>query len=137
MLILLWVPVTVDKIWNLTFFHNILLQQPFPNWWADLLFWLLPLIELGVVILLVWPKEKLLYLGIWLSFLLLSIFTLYIGLGVAGVYAQKPCGCGSVIKGLSWNQHLVFNLFFLFISLTGIYFKRQQDSITQDDVVAG
>jgi hypothetical protein len=120
-LLLLWVPVTVDKLWNLSFFHKTLLQQPFPNWWADLLFWLLPLAELVVVVLLIWPKKKFLHIGMWLYFILLIIFTLYIALGVAGFYAQKPCGCGSIVKGLSWSQHLIVNLFFLFTSIGGIF----------------
>lgn len=126
LLILLWVPVTIDKFWDLDVFHATLLNQPFPNWWADILYWLLPLLELLAVILLAWPgKAKALYRGMWLSFILLLGFTLYIAFGVLGFYSKQPCGCGSVIKNLSWPQHLLFNISFLTLSGIGIWLSRR------------
>ncbi|MDR2275765.1 MAG: hypothetical protein LBF27_32960 [Sphingobacterium sp.] len=50
-MILFWVYVALDKLWNLDGFYAALVQQPFPDWWADLLFWLLPLMELGIMLL--------------------------------------------------------------------------------------
>lgn len=125
-LILLWVPVTIDKFWDLGNFHSTLLNQPFPNWWADILYWLLPLLELLAVILLAWPgKTKVLHQGMRLSFILLLGFTLYIAFGVLGFYSKQPCGCGSVIKNLTWPQHLWFNIFFLSLSGIGIWLGRR------------
>lgn len=124
-LILLWVPVTIDKFWNLGEFHATLLNQPFPNWWSDILYWLLPMLELLAIILLAWPgKAKVLHQGMWLSFILLLGFTIYIAFGVLGFYSKQPCGCGSVIKNLSWPQHLLFNIFFLTLSGIGIWLSR-------------
>lgn len=124
-LIVLWVLVTIDKFWNLGEFHATLLNQPFPNWWADILYWLLPMIELLVIILLAWPgKAKILHQGMLLSFILMLGFTLYIAFGVMGFYSKQPCGCGSVIKNLTWPQHLWFNTFFLILSGIGIWLSR-------------
>lgn len=124
-LILLWAPVTVDKFWSLGEFHSTLLKQPFPNWWADILYWLLPLLELLAVVLLAWPgKAKVLHGGMGLSFILLLGFSLYIAFGVMGFYSKQPCGCGSAIKNLTWPQHLWFNVFFLILSGIGIWLSR-------------
>lgn len=131
LLILLWVPVTIDKFWNLGEFHSTLLNQPFPNWWAGILFWLLPTLELLVVVLLAWPRDiKLLHKGMQLSLIMMLGFTLYIAFGVMGFYSKQPCGCGSVIKNLSWEQHLWFNVFFLSTSAIGTWLSRPANTNT-------
>lgn len=129
-LIMLWVPVTIDKFWNLGEFHATLLNQPFPNWWARILYWLLPLLELLIVIFLVWPKRKLQHWGMLLSTILLIVFTSYIALGLLNVFDQRPCGCGSVLKSMTWEQHFWFNLFFLFLSGTGAYLTFHNEETT-------
>src|SRR5690606_20993862 len=51
-------------------------------------------------------------------------FTLFILFGVLGWYDKRPCGCGSVISGLTWEQHLWFNIGFLLISIAGLWLTR-------------
>ncbi|MGK6352223.1 MauE/DoxX family redox-associated membrane protein [Parapedobacter sp. DT-150] len=121
----LWVPVAADKLWDLSRFHSTLLRQPIPDWWADILFWLLPLLELLAAVLIAWPHHrKRNYQGLWLSGVLMLGFTLFILFGVLGWYEKRPCGCGSVISGLSWEDHLWFNAVFLLLSIVGIWFTR-------------
>lgn len=129
-LILMWVPVTIDKFWDLGEFHFILLNQPFPNWWADILYWLLPLLELLIVIFLVWPERKLQHLGMLLSTVLLTLFTSYIALGLLDAFDQRPCGCGSVLKSMTWEQHFWFNVFFIFLSGAGTYLTFHNEETT-------
>ncbi|WP_373275013.1 MauE/DoxX family redox-associated membrane protein [Parapedobacter tibetensis] len=169
-LLLLWVPVAVEKLWGLQGFYSTLLRQPFPDWWADVLFWLLPLLELLAGVLIAWPNlpssqanlfvtaskspryrggakqptfgrkllslipipESLHRLGLWLSAILMLSFTLFILFGVLGWYAKKPCGCGSIVSGLSWNEHLWFNLGFLLLSILGIWLTRPQRKPSAD-----
>lgn len=142
-----WLYVALDKLWDLPNFHRSLLKQPFPDWWAAMLFWLLPAIELGIALLFLYDRfffgsprhskdsnplkhitlstssssVQVLSKGTpyLLSSLLLLIFTLYIGLGVAGLYAKRPCGCASVFSGLSWDWHLLVNIMLLSLSLLG------------------
>ncbi|WP_286778359.1 MauE/DoxX family redox-associated membrane protein [Sphingobacterium thalpophilum] len=124
-MILFWAWVALDKLWDLPGFHQALIKQPFPDWWAGILFWLLPLMELAIVLLFSihsFRKKKHLFFDPFaLSALLLTVFTVYIVLGVAGLYAQKPCGCASVLSGLSWGGHLVVNLLLLLLSILGWY----------------
>src|SRR5690606_796788 len=62
--------------------------------------------------------------AMYLSSLLLLVFTIYIGMALLGFWEKIPCACGSVIRFLSWKQHFFFNLFFLLISIWGIYSTR-------------
>ncbi|WP_313420026.1 MauE/DoxX family redox-associated membrane protein [Sphingobacterium multivorum] len=124
-MILFWAYVALDKLWDLPGFHQALKLQPFPGWWAGILVWSLPLMELGIVILFSIHSfnntKHLFFYPFVLSALLLTVFTVYIGLGVAGLYAQKPCGCASVLSRLSWGGHLVVNLLLLLLSILGWY----------------
>ncbi len=130
LLLALWIPVALDKLWDLPGFHRTLLRQPFPGWWAGVLYWLLPLLELLCALLLVTGATRKVQtgklktaqirnVGFALSSVLMLGFTLFILFGVLGWYEKRPCGCGSVISGLSWEQHLWFNLVFLLISVVG------------------
>src|SRR5690606_22991338 len=80
---------------------------------------LLPILEIAVVIMLIRPKWR--PGGFRLSSLLMAAFTSYIAAALLGAWEKLPCGCGSVISGMSWQQHFWFNLFFLSISLMGWY----------------
>ncbi len=122
-LMLFWLYVAIDKLWDRALFHQALVKQPFPDWWADVLLWGLPGIELLISILFLGrplKTEKILIRRAYqLSSLLLIVFTMYIALGVAGLYAEKPCGCASIFAGVPWAWHLLINLILLLVSLMG------------------
>src|SRR5690606_1000228 len=86
------------------------------------LIYTLPILEIAVVLLLIIEGWR--TLGLWLSALLMAAFTGYIGVALLGAWEKLPCGCGSVISGLSWKQHFWFNLFFLLLSIIGILLQR-------------
>lgn len=134
-LILLWLPVSLDKLWNFQQFQLGILRQPLPRTLAWTLVYTLPLIEVGIVLLLVLysyrSSSKSLTNNDWiwnrwflnpfvLSSLLLTAFSGYIMIALIGAFDKIPCGCGSVITGMSWGEHLGFNLLFLGISILGL-----------------
>jgi hypothetical protein len=121
-LLLLWIPVSMDKLLNFGTFKAGILRQPFSDGLGNVLIYTLPVLEITIVLLLI--NESWITLGLWLSTLLMAAFTGYIGVALLGAWEQLPCGCGSVISGLSWNQHFWFNLFFLLLSITGILLQR-------------
>src|SRR5690606_38027169 len=133
-LMVFWLYVALDKLWNLDGFHASLLKQPFPNWWADVLFWLLPITELGVAVLFALRRFR--SIPYLLSALLMFVFTVYIGLGVAGLYAKRPCSCASVFHGMSWERHLIVNIALLGISLYG-YYLSQKDGDDNGELKSG
>lgn len=118
-LLVLWIPVTIDKVSNFTSFKYSILQQPFPDWLGLILIYILPTVELLIVVCLMF--EKLRKTGLLISSLLMAVFTGYIGIGLLGYWEKLPCGCGSVITGMTWKQHFFFNVAFLLISGLGLY----------------
>ncbi|MDX1365731.1 MAG: hypothetical protein R3243_16110, partial [Arenibacter latericius] len=53
------------------------------------------------------------------------LMILFVGYTVAVLFFAPtlPCSCGGIISLLSWEQHLVFNLVFLLLSIVGIIYS--------------
>lgn len=127
LLLLLWIPVSLDKLLNFDSFRYGLLNQPFADNLGHVLLYSLPLFEIGIVLLLIVPNLR--KWGMLLSSILLVGFTVYIAVALLGAWDTIPCACGSVISKLSWKEHLWFNLFFLAVSVIGFIttcFSNQQ-----------
>lgn len=123
-LIIFWLFVGLEKAWNWQNFRISLQQQPLPDWSIGFIFWLVPLVEILTGILLAFRTNRLQRLGYWGSILLLSAFSIFIGLGVAGVYEKRPCTCSSIFNEMSWEWHLVVNIILLSISIWGLFMIR-------------
>ncbi|MDX3913962.1 MAG: hypothetical protein QHC79_10535 [Pseudosphingobacterium sp.] len=119
LLLALWIPVSIDKISDFAAFKNDMLNQPFSDNLGYVLIYTLPGLELLIALALV--MEKFRKVGLMLSTVLMTAFTGYIAVALMGAWEELPCGCGSVISGMSWTQHFFFNLFFLFLSIWGLY----------------
>lgn len=123
-LIIFWLFVGLEKAWSWQNFRISLQQQPLPDWSIGIIFWLIPLVEILTGILLAFRNNKLRRLGYSGSILLLSAFTIFIGLGVAGVYEKRPCTCSSIFNEMSWEWHLVVNIILLSVSILGLLMLR-------------
>ncbi|AEV98736.1 hypothetical protein A4D02_09325 [Niastella koreensis] len=77
----------------------------------------LPITETVIAVLLLIPKFRL--IGLYISTILMTLFTIYI-LYILASGQPIPCTCGGLIEALSWNGHLVFNCAFILIGVTGI-----------------
>ncbi len=73
--------------------------------------------EVMIVLLLLFGITR--RTGLYLSLLLLTVFTVYL-LYITGFAKHVPCSCGGVISVFNWKQHIVFNLFFIAICISGI-----------------
>ncbi len=122
LLIVLFIYAFVTKILSPNALRHDMLNQPFPRWFSGILIWLIPSLEILIVLLLVWERTRM--IGLIASFGLMLSFTIYAGLILAHFFRYVPCGCGGVIRYLSWPQHLVFNLFFTLISALAIWLRR-------------
>jgi len=118
-MLLFWVYVGIDKVWQLHAFKIALTQQPIISYFAPVLFWLLPVLEVSLGLLLAFPSQKVQSWGWKASILLISVFTVYIALGVLDVYEQKPCMCSSFLSNVPWSTHLVINSVILALSILG------------------
>ncbi len=118
LLLTLWIPVVFDKVTKFANFKAGIMQQPLPGWLLGVLVYLLLFLEISTVLLLIPFRTR--KVGYWLSFGLLLSFTVYVGLALLGVWGQVPCSCGSVISGMSWRQHFLFNCSFLILNAYGL-----------------
>lgn len=121
-LLILWIPVSIDKIMGFSAFKQGILRQPFSDNLGYLLVYILPILEVLTVLALVIDRYR--KIGLILSTVLMLAFTGYIGVALLGAWEKLPCGCGSVISGMSWKQHFFFNLFFLMTSIVGYFLHR-------------
>jgi hypothetical protein len=124
LLILLFVYAAFSKLWEYNTFEIQLTNSPFLKPFAGIVAWLVPALEL-IIVLMITVKDTRKY-GLWASLFLLFIFTFYIsGMLLSGI--NLPCSCGGIIRELSWAQHLVFNLFFMALSIAGICFTAKTE----------
>ncbi|WP_407637169.1 MauE/DoxX family redox-associated membrane protein [Daejeonella oryzae] len=65
-------------------------------------------------------------LGLNFSLFLLIQFTIYIILIMLNVFGRIPCSCGGILEEMSWGQHLVFNLFFLLLTIIAIIHNSKE-----------
>ncbi len=89
---------------------------------AGLLAWLVPSIELVVAVMLLIPRLRL--SGLYSTTALMIAFTLYIGILLV-FSEQLPCSCGGIISGLSWKQHMLFNLGATAAALTSLFIEKR------------
>ena len=81
-----------------------------------------PSLELLISLLLILPATQ--KLGLWAFAALMLLFTLYIASMLLWA-EQLPCHCNLILSQLSFGQHLVFNIGFIFLALWGIYLKKK------------
>ena len=62
------------------------------------------------------------------SYTLMVVFTLYI-IAITRFSDYVPCSCGGILQHMTWNQHLIFNLFILAITLAGIILSNNKQDI--------
>jgi hypothetical protein len=99
--------------------------QHFPNFAA----WSVPIVELLVVVLLFFPRTKL--LGLYASLGLMTAFTLYLAYMLSNV-TKMPCTCGGMLQAMTWPQHIIFNIFFIVLAITAIILKRKKHQDTDN-----
>lgn len=119
LLLVLCIPVSIDKLIDFATFKRGILNQPFSNDLGITLIYALPALEFLTVFGLIFARFR--KIGLILSTVLMAAFTGYIVVAFLGAWEQLPCGCGSVISGMTWTQHFFFNLFFLALSVMGLY----------------
>jgi|SRR5688572_12911488 putative oxidoreductase len=126
LLILLFLYASVSKWLAFKSFVGDMNNQPFPNWMTPWLVWGIPSIEVLIVLLLIFDRTRL--SGLYASLALMLAFTIYTAAVLLHSFKYVPCSCGGVIRKLTWPQHLVFNLFFVGISVVGIILIKRIQS---------
>ncbi len=118
LLILLWLYAAFSKLFNFSKFKQEMSLQVFPPWIGKIFVFLVPFTELlAVILLIVYPFHL---TGLYLSFFMLLLFTLYVGGAVFKIYERVPCACGGLFARLNWKMHFRLNIFLSLLALAGI-----------------
>lgn len=120
-LILLFVYTATSKLLSHQNFIAVLKQSPLLHNFASFISWSIPIIELIIATLLIIPSLR--KQGLLASAILMSLFTAYIAYMLLSK-SHLPCSCGGVLKQLSWQQHLFFNIIFTIAALIGFKIEK-------------
>ncbi len=115
--ILLFLYTALSKLSEFALFKHFLFSSPLIGKKAAIVAWVVPASEIIVSLLLFLPATR--RLGLYASFILMLVFTLYLAYMIIFV-PKLPCSCGGVISQLSWQQHLIFNVIFTILSVVGV-----------------
>lgn len=114
LLIFLFIYASITKIFDFYTFKFQLGKSPLiPQGITWLTALVIPVGELAIVALLIFDKRRL--LGLYLSFFLMTLFTVYLFYILKYSY-YIPCSCGGILGQLSWEAHIYFNIFFIVTS---------------------
>lgn len=131
LLILLFIYSGFSKIIAYAEFSRSMHSQPFAPWMADTLTWILPPIEIIIALMLMWAKTR--RLGQYAFLITMLAFTGYIVAIRLNFFDRIPCSCGGLIRQLSWQQHLIFNLFFVGLAIWAIILDRQNHKVFEEN----
>lgn len=126
--ILLFVYSAVRQLANFEVFRVRLSQAPLLENSASWLAAAIPTLEIGIALLLLFRVTR--RWGLYGFLGLMSLFTAYI------VYALNfasslPCTCNTVFEGMSWTQHLWFNLGFMVLAIVGILLDNRERKLNE------
>lgn len=124
MLALLWTYAVVSKWGDHEVFKAQLARQPIPANLVNIVFWLLPSIELICALLIAnsHTREN----GLYLSLALLVFFTTYVAFALSGmIWEKRPCACGGLFSTMGWKNHLIFNIGFTILNTIAIKLYRK------------
>jgi len=121
---MLFLYASISKFLDFNRFISEMNNQPFSVKYTPYLVWAIPGLEIAISIALIFERSR--TIGFYASLVLMSLFTIYTGSILLHFFNYVPCSCGGVIRKLTWGQHLVFNLFFVGLSVTGIILQHRK-----------
>ena len=116
----------MSKIIDFAEFKAQLGLSPILTPFSRTLAWVIPALEILLSLLLSLTRTR--YLALAGSFGLMVLFSMYI-FAITHFSDHVPCSCGGILQQMSWGQHLVFNLVFAAIGLTGILLSDQEHKL--------
>jgi hypothetical protein len=118
LLVFLFAYAAISKLLDYSTFHAQLSQSPYITRFSNLIAWTLPVVELIVAVSFAFSHLRL--FAFYAALFLLSLFTAYL-VAMLNFSYYIPCSCGGLLSSLSWKEHILFNIVFILLSLTGIH----------------
>lgn len=115
--VLLFVYAAASKLLDFENFQVQLGQSPMLSAFTGFVSWAVPIIELLIVVLLLFPRFR--FFGLFAALSLMVMFTAYIFI-ILNYSSFVPCSCGGILEKLGWTEHLIFNVLFIVLAAAGI-----------------
>ncbi|KFF17772.1 MauE/DoxX family redox-associated membrane protein [Flavobacterium hydatis] len=100
-------------------------QSPLLSAFADWISWAVLIGEFVIAILLLFPSTRI--KGLYAGFCLMTMFTAYIFI-MLNYSSFLPCSCGGILEKMSWQEHLLFNIFFVLIAGLALWLNHPQSN---------
>ncbi|SFD78805.1 Methylamine utilisation protein MauE [Chitinophaga sp. CF118] len=126
LLVILFVYGGLTKLFDLHIFRSDLSKFPFIKSYAGTIAWLLPVVEFIIAAILLWPGTRL--WGLYSSFLLLLVFSVYIILMLTSTSHEIPCACGGIFRLMTWMGQLKINIAFMALTSIGIWLQSKENA---------
>lgn len=126
--ILLFCYASISKIMDFENFQIQIAQSPLLSAYAVFITYGILILELLVCFLLI--SERTRYIGLYGSYILMVLFTVYIYL-ILNYSEFVPCSCGGILEKMDWNTHLIFNLICILIAVFSIIFSADHQMINR------
>ncbi|MBO9584412.1 MAG: hypothetical protein J7574_09665 [Flavobacterium sp.] len=120
--ILLFVYAAISKLLDFENFRIQLGQSPLLSAFAGYIAWMVPILELFIVLLIVSKRWKI--MGLFGALCLMVMFTAYIFI-ILNYSPFVPCSCGGILQKMGWGEHLIFNCVFIMLAAAGILILRR------------
>lgn len=118
LLILLFVYAATSKLLDYEKFRVQLGQSPLLTSFAGFVAWFIPVLEIAAAVFLMIPLTRI--KAFYLSLSLLVMFTAYL-VAIIHFSFYVPCTCGGILQNLDWNTHILFNLFFILLTIAAVF----------------
>ena len=92
--------------------------------YAGFVAWSIPILEIIIAGMLVWERFRL--IGLYAAFTLMTMFTVYI-IAILQFSDNIPCSCGGILEDMGWTEHLIFNIGFVLLAVSGIVLYYSED----------
>ena len=122
---LLFAYAAMSKLLDFENFQVQLAQSPLLSAYAGFISFAVIFVELLLAILLCLPKTQ--KMALYGSLGLMSAFTFYIHT-ILHYSDFVPCSCGGILEKLGWTEHMIFNMFFVFLAFSAILIKERKEN---------
>ena len=128
--ILLFIYAASSKLLDYQKFVVELGKSPLLSAFSQLVSWMIPMVEIGICILLLFKGIQL--VALYACFCLMVIFSGYI-IAILNFSEYIPCSCGGILENMSWTQHFWFNILFVVLGAWAVllYPNKNKEVIAQ------
>lgn len=125
--ILLFVYAATSKLADFENFRVQIGQSPMLSSFADWISFAVIFLEYSIATMLVFLRFRL--VGLYLSFLLMVMFTTYIVI-ILTYASYVPCSCGGILEKMGWSEHLYFNIAFVLLAVIALLLYPSRAELT-------